>query len=452
MRAAWDSAAKGPPPAGAPALPLDESISRFGGFEIRGELGRGSFGVVFLAFDPRLRRQVALKLPRPEMMVSAEMRARFAREPCAAAVLDHPNLVPVFEAGEEGSLCYIASAYCAGMTLSEWIKAREEPVPPRLAARIVSTLAGAIAHAHGRGVLHRDLKPGNIILEPLGEDIAGSPERDGMNFIPRVTDFGLARMSVAGAEATAATQSGEILGTPSYMSPEQADGRVGDIGPAADVYGLGGIVYALLTGRPPFQSPSPLDTLLLLRTEEPIAPSHLRPRLPRDLETVCLKCLDKRPLKRYAAADALAADLNRYLAGMPVIARRVGSAARVALWCRRQPALAGTIAVAIVAIAVVASFGFWRVVHERDRFRAERDRAEANLRKAREAVDSMLTRVSVDRLQDVPRVELVRLELLEDARDFYRGFAGRPMAPRRSCSRRAGPTGGWGLRTNRWGD
>jgi tetratricopeptide (TPR) repeat protein len=423
VRAAWGDSGDDLPPEAAPSLRMDDSMSRFGRFEIRGELGRGSFGVVFRAFDPRLRRQVALKLPRPEVMVTAEMRARFAREARAAAMLDHPNLVPVFEAGEEGSICFIASAYCPGTTLSEWLKSREEPVPPRLAARIAATLAGAIAHAHARGVLHRDLKPGNIMLEPLPDDVPASPGRDGMNFVPRVTDFGLARLSAAGTEATAATQSGEILGTPSYMSPEQADGRVGAIGPATDVYGLGGILYALLTGRPPFQSHSPLDTLLLLRTEEPIAPSHLRPRLPRDLETVCLKCLDKRPQKRYASADALAVDLDRYLAGKPVVARRVGSAARVALWCRREPALASTIAVAILAVAAVASFGFWRVVHERDRYRTERDRAVANLRKAREAVDSMLTRVSTDRLRDVPQVELIRLELLEDARNFYRGFA-----------------------------
>ncbi len=148
VRAAWGSSGDGLPAEAAPSLPLNDSMSRFGRFEIRGELGRGSFGVVFLAFDPRLRRQVALELPRPEVMVTAEMRARFAREARAAAMLDHPNLVSVFEAGEEGSICFIASAYCPGTTLSEWLKSREEPVAPRLAARIVATLAGAIAHAH----------------------------------------------------------------------------------------------------------------------------------------------------------------------------------------------------------------------------------------------------------------------------------------------------------------
>ncbi len=304
----------------APAHSDGDTPKQFGRFEIRRELGRGAYGVVFLAFDPRLRRQVALKLPRPEVMVTAEMRKRFEREARAAAVLDHPNVVPVFDAGEEGSISFIASAYCPGMTLSEWLKKREEPVPPRLAARIAATIAGAIAHAHVRGVLHRDLKPGNVMLEPLPDGGPHWPGRDGMNFIPKVADFGLARMNTVGTEATAATQSGEILGTPSYMSPEQADGRTGAIGPATDVYGLGGILYALLTGRPPFQSHSPLDTMLLLRTQEPIAPSRLRPRLPRDLETVCLKCLDKRPQKRYGSALALEEDLERYLAGKPIAA------------------------------------------------------------------------------------------------------------------------------------
>ena len=278
VRAAW-AAPGGAAPSEPILLPADGSeITRFGRFEVRRELGRGAYGVVFLAFDPKLRRQVALKLPRPEVMVTAEMRARFEREARAAALLDHPNLVPVFESGQEGLVSFIASAYCPGPTLAEWLKKREEPVSPRLAARIVLFLARGIAHAHARGVLHRDLKPGNVILEPFPADDLAVGERDGMAFNPRVTDFGLARMSATGPEVTAATQSGEILGTPSYMSPEQADGRVEAIGPTTDVYGLGAILYALLTGRPPFQSHSPLDTILLLRTEEPIAPSRLRPR------------------------------------------------------------------------------------------------------------------------------------------------------------------------------
>jgi eukaryotic-like serine/threonine-protein kinase len=422
VRAAWIR------PRGSPAVEKSQSVAelteptRFGRFEVQRELGRGSFGVVFLAYDPRLRRQVALKVPRPEVLVTAEMRRRFEREARAAAGLDHPNLVPVFDAGEEGSISYIASAYCPGPTLATWLKERSEPVPPRLAARIVAMLARAIAHAHSRGVLHRDLKPGNVIMEPISGGAAAQRDDDRLDYIPRVTDFGLARLSGAGQEATSATQSGVILGTPSYMAPEQAKSGGDVVGPPADVYGLGAILYALLVGRPPFQADSVLDTLLLVRTQEPVAPSRLRPRLPRDLETVCQKCLCKEPRRRYATADLLADDLDRFLAGQPVRARRVGRTGRFVLWCRREPALAGTIAAAILIISAVASAGIWRVVRERDRAEARRLEAVANLRKAREAVDRMLTRVSEVRLKELPQVEPVQRALLEDAREFYRDF------------------------------
>ncbi|MGO9462722.1 MAG: WD40 repeat domain-containing serine/threonine protein kinase [Isosphaeraceae bacterium] len=382
VRSAWTKLGDGTPAEEGQSVADASDPTRFGRFEVRRELGRGSFGVVFLAYDPRLRRQVALKVPRPEVLVTDEMRRRFEREARAAAGLDHPNLVPVFDAGEEGSISYIASAYCPGPTLAAWLKARPVPVPPRLAARIVLKLAQGVAHAHSRGVLHRDLKPGNVIMEPNPGAAAGCLEDDGLDGNPRVTDFGLARLSTTGQEATAATQTGAILGTPSYMAPEQAQGGGAEVGPAADVYGLGAILYALLVGRPPFQADSVLDTLLLLRTQEPVAPSRLRPRTPRDLETICLKCLCKEPHRRYTTAESLADDLDRFLAGHPVRARRLGPVGRLALWCRRQPALAATIAAAILAITAVASAGVWRVVRERDRYRAERDRAQVNLARA----------------------------------------------------------------------
>jgi len=423
VRLTWTKLGDGPPVEESRSAALVSGPARFGRFEVRRELGRGSFGVVFLAYDPRLRRQVALKVPRPEVLVTAEMRRRFEREARAAAGLDHPNLVPVFDAGEEGSISYIASAYCPWPTLAAWLKAREGPVPPRLAARIVGRLAQAIAHAHSRGVLHRDLKPGNVIMEPIPSGAAERRDDDGLDCTPRVTDFGLARLVATGQEATAATQSGAILGTPSYMAPEQAQGGGEAVGPAADVYGLGAILYALLVGRPPFQADSVLDTLMLLRTQEPVAPSRLRPRLARDLETVCLKCLCKEPQRRYATAESLADDVDRFLAGQPVRARRVGPVSRLALWCRRQPALAATIGSALLVIGAVSSAGVWRVVRERDRAEARRLEAVANLREARVAVDRMLTRVSEERLKDIPQVEPVRLGLLEDAQEFYRDFA-----------------------------
>jgi WD40 repeat protein len=361
-----------------PALP-----ERLGRFVIRRELGHGAFGVVYLAYDPRLGREVALKVPRAEALFTPQLRARFRQEARAAAALDHPHLVPVFEAGEEGAVCYIASAYCPGVTLAAWLRQRAEPVAPALAARLVAALADAVDHAHGRGVLHRDLKPSNVMLETPAAP-GGAPA--GLDFVPRVTDFGLAKLldAPAGAdgEADCRTQTGAVLGTPCYMAPEQAAGNRSAVGPAADVYGLGALLYEVLTGRPPFLTDSPVDTLVLVRTEEPVPPSRLRPAVPRDLETICLKCLAKEPARRYAGAGALAADLRRWLAGEPIRARRVGPLGRAVLWCRRKPALASTLAAAVLAVAGVSLFSYGRVVAERNRYRLERDRAEGNLYRA----------------------------------------------------------------------
>jgi tetratricopeptide (TPR) repeat protein len=397
--------------------------TRVGRFQIHRELGRGSFGVVYQAYDPRLGREVALKVPHPEITLSPALRARFRQEARAAATLDHPNLVPVYEAGEENGDCYIASAYCPGVNLAAWLRQRSERVPYQMAARIIAALAGAVEHAHRRGVLHRDLKPANVMLE-MGN---GTLSTDGvLGFVPRVTDFGLAKVlhETAGAEAPGGlTQSGVIMGTPNYMAPEQAEGSSKALGPTADIYALGVVLYELLTGRPPFQADTPLSTLLQVRQCEPLSPARLRPSLPRDLETICMKCLQKDPRRRYPSAAVLEEDLRRYLAGEPILARRTGSFARLALWCRRKPGLSATIAIAVLAIVVVTLFSFGRVMRERDRAELRRREAVANLKKAREAVDRMLTRVSEERLKDIPQVEPVRRALLEDALEFYRGFA-----------------------------
>ena len=394
-----------------------------GRFQVHRELGRGSFGVVFQAHDPRLGREVALKVPHPEIMLSAAVRARFRQEARAAATLDHPNLVPVYEAGEENGECYIASAYCPGVNLAAWLRQRTERAPYHVAARIVAALAGAVEHAHRRCVLHRDLKPANVMLE-MGH--ASSSTDADLGFVPRVTDFGLAKLldEAAGPEAPGAlTQSGVIMGTPGYMAPEQAAGKSKTLGPTADVYALGVILYEVLTGRPPFQADTPLFTLLLVRECEPLSPARLRPSLPRDLETICLKCLEKEPRRRYASAAALEEDLRRYLAGEPIMARRTGPLLWLALWCRRKPGLASTIAAAVLAVVIVTLISFVRIMYERDRTELRRREAVANLRKAREAVDRMLTRVSEERLKDIPQVEPVQRALLEDALEFYRGFA-----------------------------
>ncbi len=364
-------------------LGLDRRPQQLGRFTIRRELGRGGFGVVFLAYDAQLRREVALKVPRAEALVTPELRARFRKEARAAAGLDHPNLVPVYDAGEEDHVSYIASAYCPGITLAQWLRNRTEPVPYRAAARLIAQLADAIDHAHRRGVLHRDLKPANVLLEPAPEPASAERPDDSLGFIPRVADFGLAKLVEADPEASLChTETGAILGTPNYMAPEQAEGRQNIVGPAVDIYSLGAMLYELLTGQPIFRADTPVDVLLLLRTRDPLPPSRLRPRIPRDLETVCLKAVQREPHKRYACAGDLADDLRRYLAGQPIKARPTSRLDRAVLWCRRNPHLATTVGLATLAVVIVTAIAFYQVIQERDRFRHQRDRARANLARA----------------------------------------------------------------------
>ncbi len=407
-----------------PQSPTGSRRSEFqlGRFLLKEELGRGSFGVVYLAHDPELQRDVALKVPRAEALVSTELRARFRNEALAAAGLAHPNIVPVYEAGDDDSVCYIASEYCPGITLAAWMLRRTAPVPHRVAARLVATLAEAVDHAHGRGVLHRDLKPSNVMIE-TSADQNDEITLESPTLTPRITDFGLAKLVNAEPGANGATQSDVIMGSPSYMAPEQAEGRAGKVGPGTDIYSLGVILYELLTGRPPFQTDSALETLVLARTQDPLSPSRLRPRIPRDLEMICLKCLRRYPQGRYATAAALADDLKRFLAAEPVHARATPTWERAIKWAHRHPAAAALVAALCVAAIVVASVigvSNIRLKRKRDRSETRRLEAVANLRTAREAVDRMLTRVSQERLRDIPQVDQVRLGLLQDASEFYR--------------------------------
>ena len=276
---------------------------QLGRFVVLRELGVGGHGVVLLAFDPVLKRNVALKVPRSEDLVSAAMRRRFLREARAAARLTHPNLVSVYEVGEVGPVGYIASAYCTGPSLATWLKEQDQPLAPRLAADLIVQLAEAMQYAHGQGVLHRDIKPSNVLLEPLpaGSEAAESTNRS-FPFVPKLVDFGLAKLEgIPGTD----TLSGVAMGTPGYMAPEQVEGRLDEIGAATDVYGLGLVLYECLTGQRPFVGNSDADTMQRILTEEPTPPSRLRDRIGADIEAICLKCLEKSPGRRYASARRL---------------------------------------------------------------------------------------------------------------------------------------------------
>jgi serine/threonine protein kinase/WD40 repeat protein len=378
-------------------LQTDPPWKTLGRFQLVRELGRGGFGIVYLARDPLLKREVALKVPRPEAVITPELRARFYQEAQAASTLQHPNLVTVYEAGEVGPVCFIVYGYCPGITLAQWIKEQTEPVPFDTSAKLVATLADAVAHAHEHGVVHRDLKPSNVLLQiadcraPIGEEKATLPSQTAIlnrqSAIPRITDFGLAKNFLQD-QGEPNTRSGAIVGTVNYMAPEQARGKTREVGPVTDIYALGAVLYELLTGRTPFQGESDLDTLLQVQFEEPLPPARLRPKVPRDLETVCLKCLQKEAHKRYANAADLAADLQRYLRREPVRARRSSRPEHVWRWCRRNPLLAGltsTVALLLLTLTVGSTVAAFLLQKQRDATRAQLHHTEEAKEDARRA-------------------------------------------------------------------
>jgi serine/threonine-protein kinase len=344
---------------------------RVGGYEIVEVLGRGSMGVVYKARQVGLGRLVALKMILSGDHANPHELARFRAEAEAVARLRHVNIVQIYEVGEEGDRPYFSLEYVEGGSLER--KMAATPQPPREAARLVQTLAAAMDYAHQQGIIHRDLKPANILLTADG--------------VPKISDFGLAKRLEGDAGQT---HSGTILGTPSYMAPEQALGMLSAIGPPADVYALGAILYELLTGRVPFRGPTILETLEQVRSREPIAPGLLQPRLPRDLETICLKCLHKDPRKRYERAADLAGDLGRYLRGEPIRARPVPPWERAWRWCRRNPIVAGlSAALALLLVATLAgSLAFSAVVYQ-EKTATEQARLEAE-ENARQAEQNMI--------------------------------------------------------------
>jgi tetratricopeptide (TPR) repeat protein len=401
-------------PAGGPG-PSSASVPEplaVPGYEALSELGRGAMGIVYRAWHARLRRAVALKALHAGAGAPPELLARLKVEAEAVARLDHPGIVRIYEVGEVAGRPYLALELVEGGSLEQKLRGVPQPAGP--AARLTEQLARAVHHAHLHGVVHRDLKPSNILLDGDGA--------------PKVGDFGLAKLTIGGDSATL---SGMVLGTASYMAPEQALGKK-DVGPAADVYGLGAILYEMLTGRPPFRGETVPDTLLQVTAHDPVPPRRLQPKAPRDLETICLKCLAKAPHKRYPSAEALADDLGRFLSGRPIQARPVGAAERAIKWARRRPAaaalLAVSVAAALVVVAVLATANA-RERRQRQEAQAQRDEAERQRRKAQErfelaraAVDLMLSRVGEEGLAHVPQMDGVRRELLQDALKFYQKF------------------------------
>ncbi|HTU20999.1 MAG TPA: serine/threonine-protein kinase [Gemmataceae bacterium] len=302
----------------------------FGDYELLAEIARGGMGVVYKALHLRLNRIVALKMIRDPSAVHPDSFVRFLGEAEAVARVRHPHIAQIFEVGDWNGQPYYTMEFVEGGTLAQ--KCAHAPMAHRQAGHLIEMLARAIHAAHNCGIIHRDLKPSNVLL--AADDT------------PRITDFGLAKRLEGGSGLT---QTGEILGTPSYMAPEQAEGRTNEIGPLTDVYALGAILYELLTGRPPFVGVTILDVLDQVKSQEPLPFTRLRIYVPRDLETICLKCLQKEPAKRYASAEELADDLQRFLDGRPIVARPIGMLASIWLWCHRPERVreAGVYAVAM---------------------------------------------------------------------------------------------------------
>ncbi len=432
----------------APAIP---------GYEILGVLGRGGMGVVYKAREIALDRLVALKVVTAGRLASEEQIARFQAEARAEARLQHPNIVQVHAVGEYEGFPYLSLEYMDGGSLAQ--KIARQPQLPRQTAQLVYLLARAMALAHGRDIIHRDLKPANVLLQNRTATIttsdASQKTKETQNRSassrslsshsydscdswleshPKIADFGLAKCL---EEDSGFTRTGNLMGTPNYMSPEQADGRK-DTGPAADIWALGVILYEMLVGRTPFSGVTMFDTLEQIRTREPVPPTQLQPKVPSDLETICLKCLRKEPNQRYATAEELAEDLRRFLDGEPIRARPIGSLARVLRWCRRNPRMAGLSAAVLVLLLTIAVFSTvfvfvlesrrrelesaWQTAREHETVALQEEQrafssareAQARYKLLQEALVVVIDKVQRD-LQGIPSTAQVRREILEAA-------------------------------------
>jgi eukaryotic-like serine/threonine-protein kinase len=354
----------------------DSELPEVDGYEILTELGHGGMGVVYKARQQSLSRFVALKMIRAGSLAKPEDLARFRIEAEAVAKQRHPNIIQIFDIGEVGGLPFVALELLEGGSLDDFLAGT--PQPAEASASLSATLARAIHAAHQAGIIHRDLKPSNVMF--------------GLDGTPKITDFGLAKR----LEEEGYTETGQVLGSPSYIPPEQAQGRAKDVGPAADVYALGAILYEMLTGRPPFKGKTPVETVMQVLNEDPVPPSRLQSQVPRDLETICLKCLAKEPQKRYCTALALADDLDRYLADIPVQARRTPVLERGRKWVRRRPISSFLLAFGACIMAIWLA-GWLRSQAD---YRAARSRHETNLtRYENDLIDGLFPIEELSQLQ-----------------------------------------------------
>ncbi len=392
-----DTRATTPPrPSSAPVGPA--AWPHLSGYEVLGELGRGGMGVVYQARQVLLDRTVALKMIRAGAGADEEDLARFRLEAEAVARLQHPNIIQIFEVGQLDGQPFFSLEFVAGGALEDRLAAG--PLADAAAAELVETLARAMHAAHQKGIIHRDLKPANVLMTADGT--------------PKITDFGLAKRLEGGPGQT---QSGAIMGTPSYMAPEQARGEIIRIGPPADVYALGAILYEIVSGRPPFKGPTSLDTVLQVINDEPVPLSYLQPRVARDLETICMKCLEKEPARRYASAADLADDLRRFRLGEPIRARRVGWGERALKFARRRPAVAAALGVGVLFVAaVVVSLGLLALYQAKQKDLLQQELKKADeMRLVREQVQELFPKI--DKLEADGHWEAAEKEL-EKLRDI----------------------------------
>jgi serine/threonine protein kinase len=400
----------------------DQAFPEILGYDLLESIGRGGSSIVFRARDQKLQRIVAIKVLRER--ASRVDRERFNREAKALAALRHPNITRAHGAGETGDHLYLVMEHISGGSLGRFIAG--EPQPPRSAARLVRQLAGAMQAAHAAGFVHRDLKPSNILLDTH----FGQGETSGLDrFVPKVTDLGIVKDL---SRDDGFTRTRDCLGTPSYMAPEQVKGSTQSVDCRTDVYAIGAVLYELLTGRPPFRAGSPLDTMLQVKHDEPVPPSRFHPHLPRDLETICLKCLEKDPARRYQSARHLAEDLDRFLLGRPIVARRIGWPSKLWRWSGRNPGWAAAALASLTTLLTLAIGGPLVAQREHElREQALRQERQAQLEHTRafeqfelahRALEGTLTQVLRSaRLQDAV-LDDVRASLIRGAIPYYEKF------------------------------